>query len=162
MLAPYLTWLSFSWLCIFIWEDNHVTERCGGCCAMALTAGQIVEIKQAGRVRRNWMIMMFSLNLNHAHHWDPWACEFWGFRREESVRLACLAHMMRFDVVGKCEDLLKTFFFLPFSSRRCIVKSNTPLSQVLPWFSAEVPIYPKDPVHLKYTSTVACVGQKRF
>lgn len=70
--------------------------------------------------------------------------------------------MMHFDVVEKREDLLKPFFFLLFYSRRHIVKSNTPLGQVLPWFCAEVPIYPKDSVHLKYTSTVACAGQKRF
>lgn len=102
------------------------------------------------------MIIIFPLDLNHTHNKIHEPMNF----DTREVHLACPNHMMHLNTQEKCEDLLKTFFFLPFYSRRHIVKSNTPWGQVLPWFCAEVPIYPKDSVHFKHTSTVACAGQK--
>lgn len=92
---------------------------------MALTKGWIAQGKQAGRARRNWpahrVIMMFLLDLNHAHHKIHESVNFEA-SEAKSQCLACPAHMILFDVVEKCEDLLKAFIFLPFYSMRYTVK----------------------------------------
>lgn len=104
---------------------------------------------------------MFPLDLNLTYHEIHESMNFETWEVRSAFSLSCSLDAPQHSKKPR-RALKKSLFFLLFYSRRHTVKLNTALGQVLPWFCAEVPIHPKDSAHFKYTSTVACAGQKIF
>lgn len=82
---------SFSWPCIFNWENWQVTERCGRPCAMALTGGLDSLEKTGWQGQKDLRDCDVPSRLKPCTSWDPWIGAFWGFRSKEPVFiLSCL------------------------------------------------------------------------